>query len=261
MTDLNTGTKVILFTSCKGGVGKSTVCANLAMAVAMNNKKVLMIDCDFGSRCLDLIAGMEDSTIYDVGDVVLGRVSLDKAVYRDKRNENLYFLGATFGYNIGIEKTEFKRVIGNLIHSNQFDYIFIDTPGGIGKPLEFACSVSHWAFIVSNQTRTSIRAADNTADYLYSNGVNNLRLIVNRMTAPSIGEAKEEIISIIDEASVRLIGVIPYDKDVIKSGDQGILVDGMKSKIVKQAFMNLAIRTIGKNCPLFYNIKKLNKLK
>ena len=260
MNNINT-TKVILFTSCKGGVGKSTVCANLAMSIAMNNKKVLMIDCDFGSRCLDLISGIENSSVYDIGDVVLGRVPSEKAIIQDKRNENLYFLAATFGYNISMEKTEFKKVIGGFVRSNKFDYIFIDTPGGIGQPLEFACSVSHWAFIVSNQTRTSIRAADKTADYLYNNGVNNLRLIVNKLTAKNINSAKDEIISIIDEASVKLIGVIPYDKDVINSGDKGVLVDGMKSKIVKQAFSNIAQRTMGYNCNLFYGITKLNKLR
>lgn len=260
MDNLN-NTKVILFTSCKGGVGKSTVCANLAMTIALNGKKVLMIDCDFGSRCLDLIAGIENSTVYDIGDVVLGRVPSEKAIVQDKRNENLFFLSATFGYNISMEKTQFRKVIGELVRSNRFDFIFIDTPGGIGQPLEYACSVSHWAFIVSNQTRTSIRAADKTADYLYNNGVNNLRLIVNKMTAKNINKAKEEIINIIDEASVKLIGVIPYDKDVIIAGDKGILVDQMKSKIVKQAYYNIAKRTLGYNCNLFFGINKLNKLK
>ena len=254
-------TKVILFTSCKGGVGKSTICANIAMTIALKNKKVLLIDCDFGSRCLDIISGIENSSIYDIGDVVLGRVSVDKAIIHDKRNKNLYFLSAIVNPEMSIDIVSFKRMIGLLIRSNMYDYIFIDTPGGIGQPLKYACSVSEWAFIITNQTTASIRAADRTADFLYSNGVRNLRLIINKMTANNIKEARDEIISIIDEASVKLIGVIPYDKEIIKCGNKGILVDGMKSKLAIQAFDNVSERVLGHQCILFKNIKKINKLK
>ena len=69
-------TQVILFTSCKGGVGKSTVCANLAMAVALRGRRVLLIDCDFGNRCLDLVAGLSDKVIYDIADLAFGRIML-----------------------------------------------------------------------------------------------------------------------------------------------------------------------------------------
>lgn len=254
-------TKVILFTSCKGGVGKSTVCANIAMSLATKNKKVLLIDCDFGSRCLDIISGIENSSIYDVGDVVLGRVGIDKAVVIDKRNKNLSFLSAIINPEMSIDVSSFKKMIGNLVRSGMYDFIFIDTPGGIGQPLKYACSVSEWAFIITNQTTASIRAADRTADFLYSNGVHNLRLIINKMTSDNIKEAKNEIISIIDEASVKLIGVIPYDKEIIKCGNKGVLVDGMKSKLAIQAFDNVAERVLGHQCLLFHNIKKINKLK
>ncbi|MBR5188426.1 MAG: AAA family ATPase, partial [Clostridia bacterium] len=73
-------TKIVLFTSCKGGVGKSTVCANLAMAVAKRNRRVLLIDCDFGNRCLDLVAGFSESVVYDISDVVFNRIDCRRAI-------------------------------------------------------------------------------------------------------------------------------------------------------------------------------------
>ena len=103
------GTHVILFTSCKGGVGKSTVCANLAMSLAEKGKKVLLIDCDFGNRCLDIILGLSDEAVYDIGDAVLGRISPEDAVIKDKRSENLFFVAAPGGFDTNITKSAFRR--------------------------------------------------------------------------------------------------------------------------------------------------------
>ena len=123
------GTHVILFTSCKGGVGKSTVCANLAMSLAEKGKKVLLVDCDFGNRCLDIILGLSDETVYDIGDAVLGRISPEDAVIKDKRSENLFFVAAPGGFDTNITKSAFRRVINIYLKSGKYDFIFIDTPG------------------------------------------------------------------------------------------------------------------------------------
>ncbi len=86
---LSSKTKVILFTSCKGGVGKSTVCANLAMSVALLGKRVLVIDCDFGNRCMDILLGLSDEALYDIGDVIFGRVTPERAVIADRRSKKI----------------------------------------------------------------------------------------------------------------------------------------------------------------------------
>ena len=111
---VNQTAKVMLFTSCKGGVGKSTICANLAMTLAEKGKRVLMIDCDFGSRCLDLVAGLSDLAVYDIADAVLGRISPEKAVVADNRNSNLFFVAAPYSFDPSMTLFAFKRTFGQL---------------------------------------------------------------------------------------------------------------------------------------------------
>ena len=98
-------TRTLLFTSCKGGVGKSTVCANLAMAMAAMGQKILLIDCDFGNRCLDIIMGLSDDAVYDIGDAVLGRVSPEDAIVKDGRSDGIHFIAAPYNYSSRMGKT------------------------------------------------------------------------------------------------------------------------------------------------------------
>lgn len=255
------GTQVILFTSCKGGVGKSTVCANLAMAMALRGKRILLVDCDFGNRCLDLIVGLSDRVIYDIADIAFGRVSFERAVIRDSRNENLSFIAAPYSFDSRMNTFTFKTAIRKMAGRGEFDFIFIDTPGGIGEPLLYAASVADTAYIVVEPTKAAIRAAERTADFLYQKGVRRRRLIINKLTGRSARKAKEEIISIIDSTSVKLIGVVPYDPELIKAGNTGILVDEMLSFNITNAFDNIAARTLGEGRRLFYKIHRLKAIK
>ncbi len=261
LSETSLGTHVILFTSCKGGVGKSTVCANLAMALAELGKKVLLIDCDFGNRCLDIILGLTDESVYDIGDVVLGRISPKQAIVKDRRTPNLHFIAAPYGFSNNMSKSAFKRTIDGYVNSREYDYVFIDTPGGVGEPLLFAASVADIAYIIVAPTRAAIRAAERTASFLESKGVRRERLIINKLPGRSVKHAKEEIVSVIDETSVKLIGVVPYDAELIYAGNAGKLVDEILSTNVTAAFENIAYRTAGINRPLFHNIKRLKRLK
>lgn len=249
--------RVILFTSCKGGVGKSTVCANLAMSMAMRGKNVLVIDCDFGSRCLDLVAGFSDRAVYDIGDVVLGRVPPEKAVVKDTRCERLFFIAAPYSLDARMNIFMFKRAIADYACCGKYDYIFIDTPGGAGEPLMYASAVADTAYIITSQTKVSVRAADKTAAFLYERGVKRLRLIINKVTGKSAAKRKLELVEVIDGAAVKLIGAVPYDPELISAGDDGILTDELYSKILTRAFDNIARRTEGEQVPLFHKIKKL----
>ena len=253
--------RVILFTSCKGGVGKSTVCANLAMTLAMRRKRVLMIDCDFGSRCLDLVFGFSDIALYYIGDVVLGRISPEKAIVRDNRSDCLFFIGRPYSFDNGISVFAFKRAIASYVQSGRFDYIFIDTPGGAGEPLIYAAAVADTAYIITSPSRASVRAADKTAAFLCARGVTHLRLIINMVTGRRIKPAKEALISIVDGAAVRLIGAVPYDPELVSAGDEGILTDELFSLPVTRAFDNIAARTEGEQVPLFHKINKLRQLR
>lgn len=254
-------TQIILFTSCKGGVGKSTVCANLAIAVAQRGHRVLVIDCDFGNRCLDLVTGLSDEVIYDVGDLAFGRVPCERAVIADRRSENLFFVAAPYGFDNRMNTFSFQSAVKRLAAWGNFDFIFIDTPGGIGEPLQFAASIADTAYIIVEPTRAAVRAAERTAEFLSLRGVRRRRLIVNKLYGGSVKKAKEEIISIIDSTSVRLIGVVPYDPELIRAGNRGILVDEMLSFNITHAFDNIAARTLGEGRRLFAHIHRLKKLK
>ena len=138
---LSSKTKVILFTSCKGGVGKSTVCANLAMSVALLGKRVLVIDCDFGNRCMDILLGLSDEALYDIGDVIFGRVTPERAVIADRRSKNLFFVPAPYSFDSRFTAFAFRRAVAEYRDSGRYDFIFIDTPGGVGEPLLLSASV------------------------------------------------------------------------------------------------------------------------
>lgn len=257
----NPNARIILFTSCKGGVGKSTVCANLAMSMALRGRRVLVIDCDFGSRCIDLIAGFSDRAVYDIGDAVLGRVPPEKAVVKDYRSPNLFFIAAPYSVDAQMNLFSFKRTIAAYATSGRYDYIFIDTPGGAGDPLMYASAVADTAYIITSCTKASIRAADKTAAFLYAKGVGRTRLIINKMMGKSTKRAKIDLINIIDSAAVKLIGVIPFDPELIFAGDEGKLTDELYSTNITRAFDNLARRTEGENVPLFHKIRRLRKLR
>ncbi len=261
MEPTSQNTHVILFTSCKGGVGKSTVCANLAMAVAKLGKRVLLIDCDFGNRCLDIVVGLSDRVIYDIADVAFGRVPFQRAVVRDSRTPNLSFIAAPYGFDNRMNTFSFRSAVKKISAGGDFDFIFVDTPGGIGEPLAFAASVADTAYIVVEPTRAAIRAADRTSEFLAYKGVRRRRLIINKMTGGPVKKAMNDIISIIDSTSVKLIGIVPYDPELVRAGNEGILVDQMLSFNVTHAFDNIAARTLGENRKLFYKIKKLKTLK
>ena len=261
ITSTPISTQVILFTSCKGGVGKSTVCANLAMAVAKRGRRVLLIDCDFGNRCLDLITGMSDDVIYDISDIAFGRIPMERAILRDRRNANLFFIAAPYSLENRMNTFAFKSVVKRLVSAASYDYIFVDTPGGIGEPLMFAAGVADTAYIIAEPTRAAIRAADRTSEFLASRGVRRRRLIINKLSGTSVEKAKDEAISIIDSTSLRLLGIVPYDPELILAGNKGVLMDEMLSFNITHAFDNIAARTLGENRKLFDGIRRLRKLK
>lgn len=254
-------TKVILFTSCKGGVGKSTVCANLAMSEALLGKRTLVIDCDFGNRCMDILLGLSDEAIYDIGDVISGRIAPERAVIADRRNKNLFFVAAPYSFDCRFTSFAFRRAVAAYRDSGNYDFIFIDTPGGVGEPLLLSASVADTAYIIVAPSRAAVRAAERTASFLFSRGISRMRLIVNKLNGKSVRRAKKEVLSMVESASVRLIGVVPYDPEIIYAGNDGALTDELYSHNLTNAFDNIARRTAGEQIPLFSHIHRLKEIK
>ena len=253
-------TNIVMITSCKGGVGKTTVCANLAMTLAKLGKRVLMLDCDFGMRCLDLVCGLEDKCMYDVCDVIVRHISYDKAVIRDERSENLFFLAAPYRYENDITVPAFKRFIESISAALDLDYIFIDTHGGNGPEIELGASVCDLALIIATHQSAALRAAEQTNQRLCDLGVPKTKLTITRFDEHRVKRGElPGIIEIIDKTYVKLIGVIPTDHTFVLAQRNGKLVDSFGITNTVRAFFNIALRLEGANIPLLKDFKKTDR--
>ncbi len=244
--------RTLLITSCKGGVGKSTAAANLAMALAKQGKKVLLADCDFDMRCLDLVLGVENEILYDLYDTAKKRVPVEQAMLRDERSENLWFLAAPFKGGAEITSEEFRRVIGDARQQIAFDYILLDTPGSLGVPMVLGSKVADGAIIVASHQPSSIRAAGQTGEFLARNRVPDQRLLINSFDFGGAVEGhRPGITEIIDRSFIQLCGIVPYERELMVAAETGKLACELKQSNAAAAFDNIASRLSGRYIPLF----------
>ena len=244
-------TNVIMMTSCKGGVGKSTVCANLGAALASLGRSVLLIDLDFGMRCLDLICGFEDTALYDITDIIVRSVQPEKAIVKSTVNENLSFCAAPYKSDAEITPEAFAEGFERIKTEIAPDYILLDTHGGMSRETMLAADVSDRAYIIASHQVTTVRAAEKTDAFLAEAGLTDTKLIINKFDRKAVRKGDlPGVIDIIDRSHVQLIGVIPRDDKAETYQEKGVLCDRMKDCNLKRAFMNIAGRTEGKNIPL-----------
>ena len=248
----------IIVTSCKGGVGKSTVTANLAMALAKMNKRTLAVDCDFSNRSLDLILGCEDSVIYDINDVVLGRTSIENAIIRDKRNENLFMCAAPLFECDAFSPDDLSRVLDEAKEKFELDFILIDTPGAAGDTLRLVSGLADSALIIVSHQPTSARAAERTGLLLDELGLKDQRLIINAFDADAVLSDKRVGISeLINKTRTQILGIIPNEYELSLMQEYGKLSFDSKNKSIRRiasAFDNIAVRLLGGNIPLLRKV-------
>ncbi len=252
---------IMTITSCKGGVGKSTVAANLGMALAEIGFSVLLVDCDFTVRSLDLILGLEDRAIYDIYDVLSGAVAPEKAILNDPRSEKLFFLCAPYGKSEDmVPEDKFGETILYYARSGSYDYIILDTPGDMGKSFRMAASVSDSALVISTNQPTSIRAAERTGATLADYGVGTRKLLINCFdTERVVFHPDHSLTGMIDETCLQLIGVIPFDIRVMEAQARRELVFTLKDSNVPAAYRNVAQRLTGIQTPLFTGFRHINR--
>lgn len=252
--------KIIMVTSCKGGVGKSTVSANLGIRLACDGWRTLIIDCDFGVRSLDLIMGLEDEVVFDITDVILRGIAPEKALIRDSRSENLFFCSAPYSYNNELEPIGFRDAIHRIGEEMGLDYIIIDTPGDTGSPFRLAAAAADQALVVSTYQPASIRAAERTGILLAEEGVESRKLIINCFNADTTEFGTQPgLLEVIDKTCIQLIGIIPYDARLAEQQAKGKDVFTLKNANVTAAFANIAKRVAGRSIPLFSDFRKIKR--
>ena len=252
MEGINT-VKITLITSCKGGVGKSTVAANLAMSMASRGKKVLLCDCDFDMRCLDLMLGVENEIMYDLYDAAKGRVALERVLLRDVRSQSLWFAAAPYKGGRDITAEEFAKIIRDAMSIEAFDNRILDTPGSLGVPAVLDSGVADSAIIVASHQPSSIRAAGQTGEYLAKCRVLDQRLLINSFDfAAALTGDRPGINEIIDKSFIQLCGIVPYERELMVGAETGRLACQLKNSNACAAFDNIASRLSGMYVPLFY---------
>ena len=239
--------KVVTITSGKGGDGKSTVSANLAIALADKGYKVAVADFDIGLRNLDMILGLESRICYNIIDVMDGRASLNQAIIQDKKSKNCYFLPASQTQDKTVlDKDKVTKLVEEL--QVNYDYVIIDSPAGIESGFEHAIIKADIALIIVNLEISSVHDADrvigiiDAKSFKTQNGLDVEKyLVLNRVKMDLV--EKGDMLSMEDVENILAlptIGVIPEDEELVKSTNQGDPIVRHKHTLVAQAIKKMA---------------------
>ncbi len=244
------GARVIVITSGKGGVGKTTTTANIGAALAEKEHKVLLIDTDIGLRNLDVVMGLENRIVYDLIDVIEGRCRISQALIKDKRCQNLVLLpAAQIRDKNDVSTEQMKELIFSL--KDSFDYILIDCPAGIEQGFKNAIAAADEAIVVTTPEVSATRDADRIIGLLEAAGIKNPRLVINRLRIDMVKDKNmlgvEDILEIL---AVKLLGVVPDDENVVISTNKGEPLVYKGDSLAAKAFKNIASRIEGVEVPL-----------
>ena len=244
------GARVIVITSGKGGVGKTTTTANIGAALADKGHKVLLIDTDIGLRNLDVVMGLENRIVYDLIDVIEGRCRVSQALIKDKRCPNLVLLpAAQIRDKNDVNTDQMKELIFSLKES--FDYILIDCPAGIEQGFKNAIVAADEAIVVTTPEVSATRDADRIIGLLEAAGIKNPRLVINRLRIDMVKEKNMlGVEDILDILAVKLLGVVPDDENVVISTNKGEPLVYKGDSLAAKAFKNIASRIEGVEVPL-----------
>lgn len=248
--------EIIVITSGKGGVGKTTVTANLGLGLAKLNKKVVVVDTDIGLRNLDVVLGLENRIIYNLIDVIEGTCRMKQGLIRDKRCENLFLLpSAQTKDKTAVTPEQMIKLTRDL--SEEFDYILLDCPAGIEQGFKNAIAGANRAIVVTTPEVSAIRDADRIIGLLQAHEMPEIHLIINRLRMDMIRRGEMMSVEDVTEIlAVDLIGAIPDDEAVVIATNQGEPLCGQDS-LSGQAFSNICRRITGEEIPLLdFQVKK-----
>ena len=244
--------RVIVITSGKGGVGKTTTTANLGTGLALLGRKVCLIDADIGLRNLDVVMGLENRIVYDLVDVVEGRCKLRNALIKDKRVETLFLLpAAQTREKDAVSPEQMKALCQQLLDEFEFDYVLVDSPAGIEHGFRNAIAGAHDAIIVTTPEVAAVRDADRIIGMLEAHELRNPKLIINRIRPDMVRRGDMmDIEDIIEILAIELIGVVPDDQDVIVATNRGEPVIFDRRTRSGQAYHDIVRRIEGEDVPI-----------
>ena len=236
--------EVIVISSGKGGVGKTTTTANVGTGLAKLNKKVVLIDTDIGLRNLDVVMGLENRIVYNLVDVVEGNCRIKQALIRDKRYPSLHLLpSAQTRDKSAVTPEQMKKLVEEL--KEEFDYIILDCPAGIEQGFQNAIAAADRAIVVTTPEVSAIRDADRIIGLLEANELKRTDLIVNRIRMDMVKRGDMmSIDDVVEILSVNLIGAVPDDENIVISTYQGEPLVGNDS-LAGKAYANICRRILG----------------
>ena len=214
--------KTIVITSGKGGVGKTTTTANIGTALALQGKKVCLIDMDIGLRNLDVVLGLENRIIYDIVDVVEGRAKLHQALIKDKRFDDLLFLlpAAQHSDKYAVNPEQVKAIVEEL--REFYDYILIDSPAGIEQGFENSVVAADSAILITTPEISAIRDADRIVGILEQRDIEPPKLVINRIRKEMMDDGDVMAIDeIARHLSIDLLGIIYDDDQIVRTSNKG----------------------------------------
>ena len=240
--------EVIVVTSGKGGVGKTTTTANIGTGLAKLGKSVVLIDTDIGLRNLDVVMGLENRIVYNLVDVIEGQCRIKQALIKDKRNPNLYLLpSAQTKDKSAVSPEQMKKLADEL--KEEFDYIIMDCPAGIEQGFQNAIAGATRAIIVTTPEVSAVRDADRIIGLLEAADMKQKHLVVNRLRPDMV--KRDDMLSsedVVDILRVDLIGVVPDDENIVISTNKGEPLVGTDTMAGK-AYMNISRRITGEEVP------------
>lgn len=240
--------EVIVVTSGKGGVGKTTTTANVGTGLAKLDKKVVLIDTDIGLRNLDVVMGLENRIVYNLVDVIEGNCRIKQALIKDKRYPNLYLLPSAQTRDKSSVTPEQMRKLSDELRA-EFDYILMDCPAGIEQGFQNAIAGADRALVVTTPEVSAVRDADRIIGLLEANEMKKTELIVNRLRMDMVKRgdmmSSEDVVEIL---AINLIGVVPDDENIVISTNQGEPLVGSDSS-AGRAYMNICRRITGEEVP------------
>jgi septum site-determining protein MinD len=242
--------KIITVTSGKGGVGKTTATANLAVALAQMGQRVVCLDADIGLRNLDVVMGLENRIVYDLVDVIEGRCRLKQAMIRDKRFDDLHLIPAAQTRDKNAISPSDMLKLGEELRE-EADWVIIDSPAGIERGFRNAIAPADEIIVITNPDVSAVRDADRIIGLIEAEQKEPAKLVINRLNPEMVQRGDmldaEDVLELL---AIKLIGIVPEDENVIVSTNVGKPVALDEKSRAGQAFRNIARRLMGDEVPL-----------